>query len=54
MESIREHEAKLLRTPIELHESDFPTEHLLHRKEKELKSLRDGVSRLKDLFVMGD
>ena len=54
MESLREHEAELLRTPIELHESDFPTEHLLHTKERELESLRDGVSRLKDLFVMGD
>ena len=54
MKSLREHEAELLRTPIELHESDFPTEHLLHTKEWELESLRDGVSRLKDLFVMGD
>lgn len=33
---------------------DFPTEHLLHAKERELESLRDGVNRLKDLFVMGD
>ena len=54
MESLREHEAELLKMPVELHESDFPTEHLLHTKERELESLRDGVNRLKDLFVMGD
>ena len=54
MASLREHEAELLRTPIELHEADFPTEHFLHTKERELESLRDGVGRLKDLFVMGD
>ncbi|KYP79980.1 hypothetical protein [Ferroacidibacillus organovorans] len=33
---------------------DFPTDHLLHTKERELESLRDGVNRLKDLFEMGD
>ena len=54
MESLREHEAELLKTPVEIHESDIPTEHLLRTKERELESLRDGVSRLKDLFVMGD
>lgn len=54
MEGLREHEAELLKTPIEVPESDFPTEHLLHTKERELESLRDGVNRLKDLFVMGD
>ncbi|OAG91643.1 hypothetical protein AYW79_13655, partial [Ferroacidibacillus organovorans] len=54
MESLREHEAELLKTPVETNESDFPTEHLLHTKERELESLRDGVNRLKDLFVMGD
>ncbi|MHB1627887.1 MAG: hypothetical protein ACYCVB_05855 [Bacilli bacterium] len=52
--ALREHEAELLRTPIELHEADFPTDHLLHTKERELESLRDGVNRLKDLFDMGD
>lgn len=54
MESLREHEAELLKAPVVTHESDFPTEHLLHTKERELESLRDGVNRLKDLFVMGD
>lgn len=54
MENLREHEAELLKMPIETNESDFPTEHLLHAKERELESLRDGVNRLKDLFVMGD
>ena len=54
MESLREHEAELLKTSIETNESDIPTEHLLHTKEKELESLQDGVNRLKDLFVMGD
>lgn len=54
LESLRGHEAELLKTPVETNESDVPTEHLLHTKEKELESLRDGVSRLKDLYVMGD
>ncbi len=54
MESLREHEAELLKTPVEVNESEIPTEHLLHTKEQELESLRDGVNRLKDLFVMGD
>ncbi len=54
MESLREHEAELLKTPIEVNESDMPTEHLLHATGRELESLRDGVSRLRDLFVMGD
>jgi len=54
MESLREHEAELLKTPIETNESDFPTVHLLHTKERQLDLLWDGVNRLKDLFVMGD
>ncbi|WP_067624117.1 recombinase zinc beta ribbon domain-containing protein [Alicyclobacillus acidiphilus] len=54
MESLREHEAELLKTPVETGTSEIPTEHLLHTKEKELESLRDWVNRLKDLYVMGD
>ncbi|MHB1953767.1 MAG: hypothetical protein ACYCOU_08435, partial [Sulfobacillus sp.] len=54
MESLREHEAELLKTPVEIGAPDISPEHLLHTKERELESLRDGVSRRKDLFVMGD
>ena len=54
MESLREHEAELLKTPVVIGASDISTEHLLHTKERELESQRDGVSRLKDLLVMGD
>lgn len=54
MASLREHEAELLKTPVETNEPNSPSEHLLHTKERELESLRDGVNRLKDLFVMGD
>lgn len=45
---------RLSRGALREHELDFPTDHLLHTKERELESLRDGVNRLKDLFEMGD
>ena len=54
MESLRKHEKELLKTPISVNTSDVPPEHLLHTKEKELEALRDGVSRIKDLYVMGE
>ncbi|MHB1627891.1 MAG: hypothetical protein ACYCVB_05880 [Bacilli bacterium] len=54
MASLHEHEEDLLKTPVDVNESDISTEHLLHAKERELESLRDGVNQLKDLFVMGD
>lgn len=43
IESLREHEAELLKTLVEIPKSDFPAEHLLHTKERELESLRDNV-----------
>ncbi|MDQ0191042.1 hypothetical protein JI721_14275 [Alicyclobacillus cycloheptanicus] len=54
MESLRKHEAELLKGPAKVDTPDISPEHLLHTKEMELERLRDGVSRLKDLFVMGD
>lgn len=54
MESLRQHEKELLKIPVRVDEPDISPQHLLDAKEQELEKFRDGVSRLKDLFVIGD
>ncbi len=54
MECLRQHEQELPKTPVSVDELDISPQHLLDVKERELEKLRDGVSQLKDLFVIGD